>query len=266
MDYYVSPFGNDSNSGVSEKDAWCSIDRVNTTKLLPGDSVWFEGNQEFKGNLTLSGSGTDISDEFITFSSYGDGKATIDAGIGAGFFAKNRGGVRITDLNFVGAGTDKNRSSGICFLNTLPKHKKLKQLYIDKVSVSGFKHAGIHIAAQPIDEGWCGFSEVRIANANVHDNGDAGINCIGMWNPEETGYSHSNIYVSNCRVYRNLGILGKSSHTGNGIVISQVDRGTIERCEVYENGRLNSSDVGGPIGIWTWDSNRSCHSIERITS
>ncbi len=256
MDYYISPFGKDSNSGISQKHSWYSIDRVNAMQLLPGDSVWFQANQTFKGNLTLSVADIDTIDKPISFGSYGDGTATVNAGIGAGLYAKNMGCVRIVGLNFVGAGTERNTSSGILFVNTLPEHKKLKHLHIENVNISGFKYAGISIAAQPVDGGWCGFSDVKIVHADVHDNGDVGINCIGNWNPEETRYSHSDIYVGKCRAFRNLGIPGKGSHSGNGVVLAQVDGAIIEHCEVYENGALNDCNVGGPVGIWTWDSNR----------
>ena len=256
MDYYISAFGDDSNSGISQKYPWQSIDRVNATQIQSGDSVWFHADQTFKGNLSLSDTDTDASDEPITFGSYRNGRATINAGIGAGFFAKNRGGVRIVDLNFVGAGAEQNTSSGIWFVNTLTEHKELKQIQIDRVEVSGFKHAGICIDAQPIDGGWCGFSNVKITHAHIHDNGDVGISCLGAWNPEVEGYSHTDIYVGNCRVYKNLGIPGKGSHSGNGIVLAQVDGATIEHCKAYENGELNDCDVGGPVGIWIWDSNR----------
>ena len=256
MDYYISPFGSDSNSGISHKYPWQSIDRVNAKQLLPGDSVLFQGNQTFRGNLNLSFADSVFAYENITFSSYGDGRATIDAGNDAGFFAENIGGVRIVDLNFVGRGTEHNNSSGIWFVNSLPEHKKLNYIHIEYVDIYGFKYGGINIGAQPVDGSWSGFSQVKISHADVHDNGDVGIICIGTWNPEEIGYSHSDIYVEKCRVYNNLGIPGKGSHSGNGIVLGQVDCATIEHCEVYENGSLNDCDVGGPIGIWTWDSNR----------
>ncbi|MDE0085727.1 MAG: right-handed parallel beta-helix repeat-containing protein [Candidatus Poribacteria bacterium] len=256
MDYYISSFGDDLNAGISQKQPWQSIDKVNATRLQPGDSVWFHADQTFNGNLTLFGANTVASDEPITFGSYGNGKATIDAGTGAGFFAKNRGGVRIVDLNFVGAGKEQNKGSGIWFVNTQSEHKNLKRIHIDRVDVRGFKHAGISITSKPIDKGWCGFSDVKITHANVHNNGDAGISCIGTWNPEVEGYSHIDIYVGNCRVYKNLGIPGKGSHSGNGIVLAQIDGATIEYCEAFENGKLNDYEGGGPVGIWTWDSNR----------
>lgn len=255
MDYYISQIGNDSNTGISIQHPWRSIDRVNRTQLHVGDSVWFHARQTFKGNLIVSGLDNECSEKPITFRSYGEGRATIDAGKGSGFLCSNTNDVHISDLNFIGDGTERNNGSGIKFVNTLQEHKKLKNIQIEKVEVSGFRHTGICIAAEPIDGTWVGFNNVKITHAVVHDNGDAGINCYGVWNPEQEGYSHQNIYIGSCHVYRNEGLVGKRTHTGNGIVIAQVNGGTIEYCRVYENGRLNSSEEGGPVGIWTWDSN-----------
>ena len=192
----------------------------------------------------------------VTIGSYGAGKATIDAGSGAGFIAKNRGGVHLVNLNFVGAGASKNTNSGILFINTLPGNVKFADIRIHRVDISGFKYSGISLVAQPIDMSWSGFRDVKITNTTSHDNGDAGINCIGAWNPNQKGYAHADFYIGNCSVYRNAGIRGKGSHSGNGIVLAQVDGATVEHCRAYENGSLNDYEGGGPVGIWAWDANR----------
>ena len=254
MDYYISQYGDDANSGQSHKHSWKSIGRVNVNPLEPGDSVWFHANHTFKGNLRRYDSKSSTDENPITFGSYGDGVATIDAGIGAGFYAKNCGNIRIENLKFVGS--SQNSCSGIAFVNALPEDRKLSNIHIDNVDVSGFRDAGICITAGPIDGGLCGFNDVKITHANVYDNGDTGIIIIGHWNPLDEGYSHVNIYVGHCCVYRNFGTPNQETHTGNGIVLSQVDGATIEHCEAYENGKLNSCEDGGPVGIWTWDSNR----------
>ncbi len=258
MDYYVSLLGEDSNSGLSETQPWRSIERVNATQLLPGDSVWFQANHTFIGNLRLTEVKQRQTDEarIVTIGSYGLGKATIDAGFGTGFVAKNRGGVHLVNLNFVGAGASKNTGSGISFINTLPEGTKLSDIRIHRVDVSGFKHAGVNFTAQPTDNSSSGFHNVRITNTTSHDNSDAGIICIGAWNPERNGYAHADFYIGNCSAYRNAGIPGKGSHSGNGIVLAQVDGALIEHCRAYENGRLNDYEGGGPVGIWTWDANR----------
>ena len=258
MNYYVSLLGNDSNTGSSETQQWRSIDRVNAAQLLPGDSVWFQANHIFVGNLCLAGvrQSSRHTPSVLTIGSYGSGRATIDAGSGAGFIAKNRGSVHLVNLNFVGAGASKNTSSGILFINTLPGSVKFAGVQIHRVDVSGFKYSGISLVAQPTDMSWSGFRDVKITNTTSHDNGDAGISCIGAWNPEQKGYAHADFYIDNCSAYRNAGIPDKGSHSGNGIVLAQVDGALIEHCRAYENGSLNDYKGGGPVGIWAWDANR----------
>lgn len=258
MDYYVSLLGDDSNSGLSETQPWRSIERVNVTQLFPGDSVWFKADHTFVGNLRLAKVKQSQTDEarVVTIGSYGSGRATIEAGFGTGFIAKNRGGVHLVNLNFVGNGTSENINSGILFINTLTDSVKLADIRIHRVDVRGFKHAGVNFTAQPPDNSWSGFHKVRITNTTSHDNGDAGISCIGAWNPEQNGYAHADFYIGNCSAYRNTGLPGKGSHSGNGIVLAQVDGALIEHCRAYENGKLNDYEGGGPVGIWTWDANR----------
>ena len=256
MDYYVSMIGDDSHAGTSTTAPWQTIERINAARLLPGDSVRFHANQTFRGPLYLADTDSGPTDAPITFGSYGSGRATIDAGKGAGFIAKNRGGIHLRDLNVVGVGAAENTGSGIVFLNTLPGGVKVADIRIHDVDVSGFKHSGLCFRAAPSDQSWSGFCDVKITSVTSHDNGDAGISCIGVWNPERTGYAHADFYVGNCSVYRNAGIPGKGSHSGNGIVLGQVDGAVIERCRAYENGCLNDYEGGGPVGIWVWDANR----------
>ena len=256
MDYYVSLFGDDSNVGTSKTDPWQSVARVNAAQLLPGDSVLFHANHTFPGNLCLTDKRTSRVGKPIIIGSYGFGRATLDAGSGAGCILKNRGGVHLKELNFVGAGASENTDSGIVFNNTLLDGIKLGDIQIHRVDVSGFKYSGISFKSEPPDRSWSGFCDVRITSVTSHDNGDAGISCIGVWNPERDGYAHANFYVGNCSVYKNSGIPGKGSHSGNGIVLGQVDGALIERCRAYENGDLNDYEGGGPVGIWVWDANR----------
>ena len=265
MDYYVSLLGDDSNVGTSKASPWQSIERVNAAQLLPGDTVLFQANQTFLGNLCLQSSRhtpcavTESNKHTlcaVTISSYGSGRATMDAGNGTGFVVENMGSVHLRELNFVGAGASENTHSGIVFINTLSGGIKLGDIRIHRVDVSGFKHSGICFRAEPPDRSWSGFCDVKITYAVSHDNGDAGISCIGVWNPERDGYAHADFYVGNCSVYRNAGIPGKGGHSGNGIVLAQMDGALIERCRAYENGSLNDYDGGGPVGIWVWDANR----------
>lgn len=258
MDYYVSLLGDDSNVGTSKTSPWRSVDRVNAAQLLFGDSVWFQADQTFVGNLSLPyiERNSRHAQRPVTIGSYGAGRATIDARDGTGFVAENTGGVRLVNLNFVGAGAVENTSSGILFINTLLKAVKLADIRIHCVDVSGFKDSGICFKAVPADGSWSGFRDVRVTHVTSHDNGDTGISCIGVWNPGREGYSHADFYIGKCSAYRNVGIPGKGSHSGSGIVLAQVEGALIEHCRAYENGGLNDYDGGGPVGIWAWDADR----------
>jgi hypothetical protein len=59
------------------------------------------------------------------------------------------------------------------------------------------------------------------------------------------------------------------SHTGNGIILSSLDSGSIEHCRAWNNGENCISRGGGPIGIWVWDARRViiqfCEAFENKT-
>ena len=76
--YFVSSSeGDDSNSGLSAKASWASLDRVNFASLSPGDSVQFKSGDIFYGQLIIDESGT--AEKPILFTSYGsNGPAVID--------------------------------------------------------------------------------------------------------------------------------------------------------------------------------------------
>ena len=52
--YYVSPTGNDFNSGMSSNAPWQSMAKGNAFKFGAGSSVLFEGGQSFTGFLKFS--------------------------------------------------------------------------------------------------------------------------------------------------------------------------------------------------------------------
>ena len=76
--YFVSSSGgDDSNSGLTARASWASLDRVNLAPLNPGDSVQFKSGDIFYGQLIIDESGT--AEKPILFTSYGsDGPAVID--------------------------------------------------------------------------------------------------------------------------------------------------------------------------------------------
>jgi hypothetical protein len=248
IDYYVSPSGNDRNSGTSPQEAWKTTRKVNNTNFNAGDSIFFEGSQTFNGGLEFDSSDSGTSNNPVTLGSYGMGRATISSNSNEGLYVLNCEGFEVKNLIFEGSGSNRNNVNGVYFRSTLGSGTKLEHIRIDNVDVSGYHWAGILVGRY--GEGG-GFKDVRITNSASHDNADVGINVSGKW----MELTHEDVYVGDCIAYNNRGIAGKGSHSGSGILLSQVDVATIEHCESYNNGELCDHTGGGPVGIWAWDAN-----------
>jgi hypothetical protein len=70
--------GNDRNNGASTSTPWLTINKVNTSKFNPGDSILFESTCTWREQLTVPSSGSAGSP--ITFGAYGTGAAPIISG------------------------------------------------------------------------------------------------------------------------------------------------------------------------------------------
>ncbi len=249
--YYISPNGNDSNGGNSPEDAWRSIAKLNSMEIVAGSKILFEGGAIFEGNLLLTAEDANDSTNPVLITSYGSGKATILAGNSYGISAYNTAGIIIDRLIVSGSGMNTNTDSGIKFYNDLDGNIKLNKVEITNTEVSGFKNNGILIGAY---NGNSGFNNVLIENNKIHDILDAGITSFGHFSQTKTGFAHSNITVRNCEVF-NIPGYDKGHHSGNGIVLSDVQYSTIEYSTVYNCGHGNKK-CGGPVGIWYWDADK----------
>ena len=249
--YFVSSSGDDSNTGLSPENAWRSISKLNELDLQPGDQVLFKGGEEFSGNLYLDSNDANNSANPVLISSYGSGKAIINAGDEFGIYAYNTSGVTIDNLVVKGSGMNSNNNSGILFYNDLDGDVKLDFIEITNTEIFGFRNYGIGIGAYNWNSG---YSNVLIENNKVHDCLDVGIGSFGHFSASKTGYAHSNITVRNCEVFNITGY-DKSQHSGNGIVLSDVQNSVIEHSTVYNCGSGNTN-CGGPVGIWYWDSDQ----------
>ncbi|UCF44002.1 MAG: hypothetical protein JSV99_03520, partial [Planctomycetota bacterium] len=174
--YYVSPSGNDNNSGTSPGDAWQTINKVNSISFGDGDTILFEGGQTFSGSLLFdTGDGGTVASP-LTVSSYGTGRATISSGSNDGLYVLNRAAFVVEDLNFVGSGLeDPDGGNGITFAVEQKGGLKLEYVSVDDVEVSGYRWIGISINGWNGGGGMSGFKDVQITNSEVHDNGDKGI-------------------------------------------------------------------------------------------
>jgi hypothetical protein len=213
--------------------------------FAPGDRVFLRGGDTFTGTVYLNVADRGSPTNPVVITSYGIGRATISSGSGDGVHAYNTAGFKISNINFIGESWSTSSGSGIYFYMDLPD-ATLDTITIDSVTVSDFKN-GIEIGAWKEDSG---FRNVTIARSITRDNRENGITVWGDSSPRNIGYSHHNVRIVYCRSYHNSGPYA----AGNGIVISNVDNGIIERSLSYNNGMRNKTRAG-PVGIWAWRSN-----------
>ena len=80
--YFVSSAeGNDSNSGTEQGKPWKTLEKVNSTVFVPGDTILFQSGSAFSGQLRVSSSGT--AEAPIRFSRYGQGDRPVINGADA---------------------------------------------------------------------------------------------------------------------------------------------------------------------------------------
>lgn len=251
--YYVSPSGNDSNSGVSSSKPWKTLARVNSASLPPGTCVLLQGGATFSGELYLNPADAGSAGQPVTVTSYGSGRATISAGAGTGVYVYDTAGVDFEDIKVVGNGHSTNTSSGFNFYNDKPGAVRYSGITITDASVSGFGQSGILIGGEGSDGSESGFAQVTIESVTTDANGDAGLQLYGAGNSDAATYANADVLVDDVTSYGNVGIANKGNNSGNGIVLGDVDNATIEDSTAYDNGADNNYPNGGPVGIWAYD-------------
>jgi hypothetical protein len=255
----VSSHGNAFASGLSIDEAWHTLGRATMMAYGPDDTILLEGGAHFDGPLKVPNFFEDLADRPWRVSSYGEGRAVIDAADGDGIIIEQQNFITIENLIITGDWNTElqtgNDGEGINASGAVSS--RASQLQLRNLEISGFKNAGIgihaHSRTMAKNLGWKG---VLIEGCDVHDNGDFGIVFDGPYVYDQPGYSHADVTVRRTRAHHNRGLKNKGEHTGSGIVLSDVDQGLIEYCVAHDNGEFNDHDGGGGFGIWAWDSNR----------
>lgn len=251
--FYVSASGNDKNDGSSPSTAWKTIAHVNTVTFQSGNMILFEGGQTFTGNLVVSGNG-------ITLKSYGNGRATIDAGTGTGIYVYNKSDVVVDSLvvtgNWSGATQSGNQGAGIEFYTDQSGNTRLGNCTVDYCDVSGFQTAGVLFLSQPTDGSQGGYAKIEAGHNAVHDNGAYGITCLGNQGAAGSAvYAFPSVYIGYNQVFNNLGLTAKTdNHSGDGILVGDAGGGTVEHNVAYNNGWDCGSTTSGPAAIWCFDA------------
>ncbi|MDR1382100.1 MAG: right-handed parallel beta-helix repeat-containing protein [Tannerella sp.] len=249
--YYVDALtGCDLNDG-SMNAPLASVHAVNRLELSGGDTVCFAGGQHFVGNMVITGVNASLQ-EPLTITSYGRGRAVIDARTGTGILIRNCTHVNISGINMAGRGRKSgNEGSGIDVRNS-------SFIRISEVESDGFLENGI---------GVYGGSDIRITDCVARHNGSNGISVSGPWEPRET----ENVRITRCVADSNPGNpFNLDNHSGNGIIAGHIRNVTVEYCEAMNNGYDMPREGNGPVGIWGYECDsltiRYCYSHDNKTS
>lgn len=237
--YYISSSGDNQSSGMTEEEAWKTIEKINQTSFSPGDVILFQGGEVFTGTIELSADDRGLENSGLRVSSYGDGMAIINGGNAEGVKADSCDFLTIENLKFEGAGRKSgNVTDGVMITRS-------QGVVLDQIEVSGFQHSGVHLHQ-------C--DNARIIHVYAHENGFAGIHVTGETMRDAINYDNHNLYIGYCVAENNPGdptVL--ENHSGNGILASSVKGGVIEYCEAFNNGWDMVWTGNGPVGIWIWD-------------
>ena len=72
--YFVdAKHGDDSNSGISRKESWKTVKKINSMVFKPGDNIYFKRGTIYSKGLQINGNGT--KEEPILISAWGEGDA-----------------------------------------------------------------------------------------------------------------------------------------------------------------------------------------------
>lgn len=246
-DWYVDPSGQDggSNDGSQPK-PWKTVGFA-IVQASAGDTIHLTPGATFTGQVSvLSGAGgTAGSPKIITSDPTNRAIITPGTTTDLALYIENTAGLRFEHLRFVGQGIDTHSSDGVSCYATDNRYAVLQ---FNNCEFAHFGKSGLAIGS------WSGpthgFSDVMITNCSAHDNRTGGIVFYG-----EFAAANTNVTVSHCKAYRNLGDPTAPSHTGNGILIGGVTDGLVKYCSAYENGE-RCITIGGPVGIWTYLSTR----------
>ena len=235
--YYIDcANGNDANNGTSPSTPWKSISKVNNTTFAPGQSILFKRGVTCSGSLRPKGSGTAGSP--ITIGAYGTGALPIINGGSSGAAIKlynqeywhiqtveTTGGTRF-GINIGGDGS------------RLLHHFRVTNVVVHDVigDTVNSKQSGLIVIAAAA--GSQPFDDVIIDGATAYN--------TNQWMGIRVGGSlarSTNVTIRNATVH---------DVYGDGIVLFEVNNGLIETSVAWNTGKVTSTSVGAPNGIWSW--------------
>jgi hypothetical protein len=246
--YYVSPSGNDSNSGMSATQPWQTIARVNQQLFNPGDRLLFQSGGRFAGSLQPQGSGTTGSP--IIISKYGSGANPIIDGTGQEEAIKlfNQEYWQIDSLEITGGQRFGIFVSGD-HANTVLHYFRLTNLTVHDVYGSPRWDSGLVMVAPVGDH--LTFDDVVVDGITAYN--------TNLWYGIHAGFNIVYSYWTNPPINTNITIRNSTVHDvyGDGITVAQSSNVLIEKNVAYQTGLAPPGISYTPNAIWTWQCNNT---------
>ena len=177
--YFISPDGNDANSGLSVKAAWKTLEKVNSVVFQPGDKILLQSGAEWKGRLKPQGAGAEGRP--ILLSSYGgEARPIINTGRaeGAAIRLSNQSWWEIDHIEIT-SGAQPEAGIGrqgivATYRNGAYDHLVVRNCYIHDVwgqlggntEYTGYNSCGILVQTQ----GWRDSGATSLNNVLIEDN------------------------------------------------------------------------------------------------
>ena len=255
MPYFVSPLGDDANSGITELSPFRNLARVSQLRPSPGDTVHLRGGAIFPGLIDWFWQGVGDGSRPITVRSYGTGIADIVSPLDQpGFFYAGLGGIKLMDLRFIGNCTDP-MIGGIVME---PANGGCNNISLENVETSGYGLGGAVIKnASDVKVNRSRFhhcvnglflSQVISASiTHTHGNENDYLGPLRTDLQAANGFSihgSRNVRVWKSQANRNgLRTTGSGGHAGG--FFSNCDWCQFHRCEFHGNGDATGQDGQG---------------------
>lgn len=246
--YYVSPGGNDSNSGMSPQQAWATVAKVNAQVFQPGDKIYFERGGHYPGSLHPQGSGT--AEMPISLGAYGSGALpAIDGGSSEEAVKLfNQQYWNIDSLDITGG-----RQFGV-FVSGDMSNQVLHSIHLTNLTVHDIYGSprwdcGLIMVAPVGDR--LTFDDVLVDGIKAYN--------TNLWYGIHVGFNLWNSYPTNPPLTKNVVIRNSTVHHvyGDGITVAQSQNVLIEKNLVFETGLAPAGVSYTPNAIWSWQTDNT---------
>lgn len=252
--YYIhSELGSDKNPGTRMDVPWKSIDKVNHTIFLPGDSILFASGGIWYGTLMPKGSGQPGSPIFI--SSYGKGSLPLI--IGKGLTGQgvvrlyNQSFWKISNLEIINNAKEPGDRRGVEVI--AENYGVIRGICLQNLSIHHIKGipgndsrakrtAGIFIAVSDDRLKPTRFDDILIEGCSIHDVENEGI-VLNHEKFEFSGYPGEGSWDS--RKFTNVTIRNNVMYniSKNAMIIRMTERGVVEHNVCFQTATMGTGNT-----------------------